>query len=150
MYGSLWVQYFVWNFKGLLWNFTQNFEPIHCRNRHFTIFYFCVWFTISLKCDIISLSDTGPWYAKSLSVPWFRGDTSFDLTSLNPVNTQQGGEPCIQSWHNWMINIYDLRSKLFLCKSCWFHLLKRDFIGLSINIHLINSLAPGRFKWNLG
>ena len=26
---SVWVQNFVWNFKGALWNFTQNFEPIH-------------------------------------------------------------------------------------------------------------------------
>ena len=25
----VWVQNFVWNFKGVLWNFTQNFEPIH-------------------------------------------------------------------------------------------------------------------------
>ena len=24
----IWVQNFVWNFKGALWNFTQNFEPI--------------------------------------------------------------------------------------------------------------------------
>ena len=24
-----WVQNFVWNFKGALWNFTQKFEPIH-------------------------------------------------------------------------------------------------------------------------
>ena len=26
---GVWVQNFVWNFKGHLWNFTQNFEPIH-------------------------------------------------------------------------------------------------------------------------
>ena len=26
---GVWVQNFVWNFKGALWNFTQNFEPIH-------------------------------------------------------------------------------------------------------------------------
>ena len=26
---SVWVQNFVWNFKGALWNFTQNFKPIH-------------------------------------------------------------------------------------------------------------------------
>ena len=25
----VWVQNFVWNFKGVLWNFTQNFEPTH-------------------------------------------------------------------------------------------------------------------------
>ena len=26
---GVWIQNFVWNFKGALWNFTQNFEPIH-------------------------------------------------------------------------------------------------------------------------
>ena len=26
---GVWVQNFVWNFKGALWYFTQNFEPIH-------------------------------------------------------------------------------------------------------------------------
>ena len=26
---GVWVKNFVWNFKGGLWNFTQNFEPIH-------------------------------------------------------------------------------------------------------------------------
>ena len=26
---GVWVQNFVWNFKGALWNFTKNFEPIH-------------------------------------------------------------------------------------------------------------------------
>ena len=26
---GVWVQNFGWNFKGALWNFTQNFEPIH-------------------------------------------------------------------------------------------------------------------------
>ena len=28
---SVWVQNFVWNFNGVLWNFTQHFEPIHCK-----------------------------------------------------------------------------------------------------------------------
>ena len=27
---------------------------------HFTVLYFCVWVTISLNCDVISLSETGP------------------------------------------------------------------------------------------
>ena len=26
---NVWVRYFVWNFKGTLWNFTQNILPIH-------------------------------------------------------------------------------------------------------------------------
>ena len=31
------------------------------QNMYFTVFYFCVWVTISLNCDVISLSETGPW-----------------------------------------------------------------------------------------
>ena len=30
------------------------------QNKHFAVFYFCVWVTISLNCDVISLSETGP------------------------------------------------------------------------------------------
>ena len=33
---GVWVQNFVRYFKGALWNFTQNFEPIHRKNMHFT------------------------------------------------------------------------------------------------------------------
>ena len=32
------------------------------QNMNFTVFYFCVWVTISLNCDVISLSETGPRY----------------------------------------------------------------------------------------
>ena len=30
------------------------------KTMHFSVFSFCVWVTISLNCDIISLSETGP------------------------------------------------------------------------------------------
>ena len=30
------------------------------QNMHFTVSCFCVWVTISLNCDVISLSETGP------------------------------------------------------------------------------------------
>ena len=30
------------------------------QNMNFTVFYFCVWITMSLNCDVISLSETGP------------------------------------------------------------------------------------------
>ena len=30
------------------------------QNMHFTVLIFCVWVTISLNCDVISLSKTGP------------------------------------------------------------------------------------------
>ena len=29
LYKNVWVRYFVWNFKGYLWNSTQNISPIH-------------------------------------------------------------------------------------------------------------------------
>ena len=32
------------------------------QNMHYTVFNFCVWVTISLNCDVISLSETGPWW----------------------------------------------------------------------------------------
>ena len=31
IYYGVWVQTFVWYFKGALWNCTQNFEPLHCK-----------------------------------------------------------------------------------------------------------------------
>ena len=51
------VQNFVWNFKGYLWNFTQNYDPIHRKICVLLAFIF-VRFTISLSCDVISLSKT--------------------------------------------------------------------------------------------
>ena len=34
---SAWVRYFVWNFKGTLWNSTQNILPIHRKTSNFRI-----------------------------------------------------------------------------------------------------------------
>ena len=39
-------------FHKKIWNHTP-------QNIHFNDFYFCVWFTIPLNCDVISLSETG-------------------------------------------------------------------------------------------
>ena len=65
---GVWVQNFVWNFKGALWNFTQNFEPIHrklCILRGVKI-----WpLMISQSYDILSLSETGPWCPITLIKP---------------------------------------------------------------------------------
>ena len=58
---GVWIKIFVWNYKGALWNFTQNFEPIHrkiCILRGVKIWRL----TISLSYDILSLSETGPWW----------------------------------------------------------------------------------------
>ena len=51
---GLWVQNFVWNFKGAIWNFTQNFERIQC-----TI---CILQEVKnlTTCDIVEL-----WHLKS-------------------------------------------------------------------------------------
>ena len=38
---NVWVRYFVWNFKGTLWNSTQNILPIH-----WTIWFLC-------NCEIL-------------------------------------------------------------------------------------------------
>ena len=39
------------------------FNP-YIENMHLIVFYFCVWFMISSNCDVISLSQTGPWSAQ--------------------------------------------------------------------------------------
>ena len=39
------------------------------QNMNFTVFYFCVWVTISLNCDVISLSETGPWSPVKAGIP---------------------------------------------------------------------------------
>ena len=49
------------------------------QNMNFTVFFFCVWVTISLNCDVISLSETGP-----------RGTESIGIINLNPSS---GFEP---------------------------------------------------------
>ena len=40
--------------------FPTNFLTHTPQNMHFTVFYFCRWFMISLNCDVISLSETCP------------------------------------------------------------------------------------------
>ena len=41
--------------------FHTKFSTHTPQNMHFTVFYFYMWFTTSLNCDVISLSETGPW-----------------------------------------------------------------------------------------
>ena len=54
---SVWVQNFVWNFKGALWNFTQNFEPIQ---RKICILRRVKNFTTYVVIELWHLSETGP------------------------------------------------------------------------------------------
>ena len=55
---GVWVQNFVWNFKGALWNFTQNFEPIYRK----------IWILQGVKnlmtYGILSLKKRGPRYPR--------------------------------------------------------------------------------------
>ena len=60
MFRDVLVQNFKWNFKGHHWNFAKSYEPIHSKNKHFTVFNFCMLVTIYLNCDVISLNETGP------------------------------------------------------------------------------------------
>ena len=62
------------------------------QNIHFTVFYFCVRVTISLNCDVISLSETGP--CPSILCAWWRYSTVFHEWDLNSVAVcSHGGLP---------------------------------------------------------
>ena len=55
---------------GHLWNFIPNFEPIIRKICILFDFNFCVWFTKSLNCDVISLIETAPtsWQRNMVSI----------------------------------------------------------------------------------
>ena len=53
---SLWVQNAVWNFNAVLWNFTENFEPLH---QNMCILWCVKFFRISYIYGILNLSETG-------------------------------------------------------------------------------------------
>ena len=61
---GVWVQNFVWNFKGALWNFTQNFEPIHRKNANFAVYGFKILCEISKVPFEISHKILNPYTAK--------------------------------------------------------------------------------------
>ena len=48
---NVWVRYFVWNFKGYLWNSTQNISPIHWKMG----FLYMAELSKFFKCPL------GPW-----------------------------------------------------------------------------------------
>ena len=51
---------FCVKFQRCLLKFHTKFWTHTPQNMHFIVFNFCVWVTISLNCDVISLSETGP------------------------------------------------------------------------------------------
>ena len=95
---------FVWNFKGHLWNFTQNLEPIHhkiCILRGVKIWRLM----ISWSYDILSLSETGPWLC---SPCMDKGDYHTDINIICFV-TPKSYEIC---WHK---HILSFRYEISMC-----------------------------------
>ena len=89
------------------------------QNMHFTVFSFCVWVTISLNCDVISLSETGPvrlsWmmlYAPTSFIPFSRGTVGSSLPrsvrqsagwyDLGPFWRAMGESSCSDYLHCWV------------------------------------------------
>ena len=62
-----------------MWNFKGNHRA---QNMHFTALYFCLSITISLNCDVISLSETGPGWA---SKPLLRADLRFTHITTHDI-----------------------------------------------------------------
>ena len=91
----------MWNFKGHLWNFTQNFEPIHRKICILLLSNFCVWVTISLNCDVISLSETGPWWPLMKLIAWYAAMQSSPCTRRFHHGCQ------IFKWMSWTIGQQD-------------------------------------------
>ena len=82
-------------------------------NMYFTDFYICVWSTLYLSCDVISLSKTDPWEGKSgeskvgimicvctASVVW---DVVLMMTSPNGNKFPRFWH-CVQGIHRWPVN----------------------------------------------
>ena len=63
---GVWVQNFVRNFNGALWNFTQNFEPYTAKYALYEVLK--TWrLMISSSYDILSLSETSAWLLRLLT-----------------------------------------------------------------------------------
>ena len=54
-------------FNGHLWNFTQNCWTMHRKICILLSYIFCVWVMVSLNCDVITLSETGPCMQQSVT-----------------------------------------------------------------------------------
>ena len=75
-------------FHTKLWTHTPQYV-------HFTVVFFCVWVTISLNCDVISLSETGPRMTESGSGAR-KGFVCWHLASPRTYNNP--GTPMSLSW----------------------------------------------------
>ena len=51
---------FCVKFQGAPLKFHTKFWTHTSQNMHLTVLYFCVWVTVSLNCDVISISETCP------------------------------------------------------------------------------------------
>ena len=89
---GVWVYYFVWNFKGTLWIFAQNFEPMHRKIYILRGVKNLTTYAI-LDYDILSLSEMGPWMIVIMLVTWFmlpHGDVM--------VNKHRCDGPVVSLW----------------------------------------------------
>ena len=75
---------FVWNFKGYLWIFTQSLNP---HTGHYAFFWLCFCAcVISLDCDVISLSGTGPTGLISQTKLMYTHLSEWDIYTLHNWN----------------------------------------------------------------
>ena len=110
--------------------FHTKFRTHTLQSMHFTVFYFCVWVTISLNCDVISLSETGPWLAANDTICVILWDTMNSWTQYTAIRVLEYSLNCynlsllMAILHNfvmvililligWMLQVYtDLSGKL--------------------------------------
>ena len=114
------------------------------QNMDFAVFYFCVWVTISLNCDVIIPRETGP---RPDVLPCFQLDSGTNGQCASSVKLlftalDTMGDGTSQHWYK------KLRSKLFIYDdySLIIHIrteIKRTWYSSS-ETHLINPYAENR------
>ena len=68
MLSDLWVQNFGWNFKGVLWNFTKNFEALY----HKTCTFTKRWIFLVIMLSYVKISEVLMRRAPGTHVMYFR------------------------------------------------------------------------------
>ena len=104
------------------------------QNMHFTVLYFCVWVTISLNCDVISLSETGPSTDHDHSSGKFHSQNAilkFVLT--NQCLNHQTNHSFIHSKHNSKLPKVAATQSSYLSYDSYFHLPDINSLPLRID-----------------
>ena len=129
------------------------------QDMHFTVFNFCVWVTISLNCDVISLSETVGWRNYGDFIAWI--DCAFGIIGFLegihrwPISSHHKGPVrwslyvssgvCLKRLLNkqpsfqWLC---DAHTTSLLCHSCWWQTVKDE---VSFLYHIISK----RIRLNL-